>query len=59
MKILKWPAFITASAVVVALDPGELAAAGLAKVTRAFTETECLSYNIDPCPTTLESLRNG
>jgi WD40 repeat protein len=50
---------IGSSAVVVALDPLELAAAGLAKVTRAFTETECLTYDIDPCPTTLEELRGG
>jgi WD40 repeat protein len=50
---------VGSSAIVVVLDPDELAAAGLAKVTRAFTETECLTYGIDPCPTTLEELRGG
>ena len=47
------------SAIVVTLDPEDLATRGKAKVTRAFTETECLTYDIDPCPTTLEALRNG
>jgi WD40 repeat protein len=50
---------VASSAIVVTLDPLELAAVALAKVTRAFTETECLTYDIDPCPTTLEALRNG
>ena len=50
---------VASSAIVVVLDPLELANAGLAKVTRAFTETECLTYDIDPCPTTLEALRGG
>jgi WD40 repeat protein len=49
----------TESVIVVALDAADLAAAGKAKVTRAFTETECLTYAIDPCPTTLEELRGG
>ena len=47
------------SAIVVTLDPEDLADVGKARVTRAFTETECLTYDIDPCPTTLEALRNG
>ena len=47
------------SAIVTTLDPEDLAAIGTAKVTRAFTETECLTYDINPCPTTLEALRNG
>ena len=46
-------------AIVVTLDPEDLAAVGKARVTRAFTETECLTYDIDPCPTTLEALRSG
>ena len=46
-------------AIVVTLDPEDLAAVGKARVTRAFTETECLTYDIDPCPTTLEALRGG
>jgi len=50
---------VASSAIVVTLDPLELAAVALAKVTRSFTETECLTYDIDPCPTTLEALRNG
>ena len=47
------------SAIVITLDPQDLAEVALAKVTRAFTETECLTYGIDPCPTTLEALRGG
>jgi WD40 repeat protein len=47
---------VSSSAVVIVLDPLELADVGLAKATRAFTETECLTYDIDPCPTTLEEL---
>ncbi len=43
--------------IVVTLDAADLAAAGKTKVTRAFTETECLTYAIDPCPITLEALR--
>ena len=50
---------VASSAIVVVLDPLELADAGLAKVTRAFTDVECLNYDIDPCPTTLEALRGG
>ena len=50
---------VASSAIVVVLDPQELADAGLAKVTRAFTDNECLTYDIDPCPTTLEELRGG
>jgi WD40 repeat protein len=47
------------SAIVITLDPQDLAEVALAKVTRAFTETECLTYGIDPCPTTLDELRGG
>ena len=44
-------ASVTSTAIVVTLDPDDLAAAGNAKVTRAFTATECTTYRIDPCPT--------
>ena len=47
------------SAIVITLDPKDLASVGRARVTRAFTEVECLTYDIDPCPTTLEELRGG
>ena len=47
------------SAIVITFDPEDLASVGKARVTRAFTETECLTYDIDPCPTTLEALRGG
>jgi len=47
------------SAIVITFDPEDLASIGKARVTRAFTETECLTYDIDPCPTTLEALRGG
>ena len=49
----------SSSAIVVTLDPADLTNVGKAKVTRAFTEVECLTYAIDPCPTTLEALRDG
>jgi WD40 repeat protein len=47
------------SAIVITLDPEDLAAVGKARVTRAFTDTECRTYDIDPCSTTLEALRSG
>ncbi len=48
-----------AEAIVITLDPEDLADVGKARVTRAFTETECLTYGIEPCPTTLDELRGG
>jgi WD40 repeat protein len=45
-------------AIMVTLDPQDLAAAGRARVTRAFSETECLTYDIDPCPATMEDLQS-
>ena len=46
-------------ALVVSLDPVELAALGRDRVTRAFTEVECETYSVHPCPTTLSELRGG
>jgi WD40 repeat protein len=42
----------------ISLDPGDLASDAAAGLTRSFTERECRTYRIDPCPT-LEELRNG
>ena len=56
--VLVVPAFASV-AVVINLDPKELAEIGNSLVTRAFTEEECATYLIDPCPTTLEALRSG
>ncbi len=36
---------------IMTLDPGELANAVRASLTRTFTGTECKTYGIDPCPT--------
>jgi WD40 repeat protein len=48
---------VSESAIVISLDPDDLVDIGKARVTRAFTETECLTYDIDPCLTTLDELR--
>ena len=40
------------------LGPGELLDFALGRVTRGFTEGECLTYRIDPCPS-LEEIRGG
>ena len=40
------------------IDPDELLDIARSRVTRGFTETECMQYNIDPCPT-LEEIRKG
>ncbi len=45
-------------ALVLTLDPAELADIGTARLTRGFTENECVTYSIEPCPT-LEELRGG
>lgn len=39
-------------------DPGELLALVRGSLSRAFTDTECATYGIDPCPS-LEQLRSG
>jgi WD40 repeat protein len=35
---------------ILTLDVDELVSIGLSRVTRPFTEQECLTYHIDPCP---------
>jgi WD40 repeat protein len=40
------------------LDPDELVQIAKSRVTRAFTEDECATYRIDPCPT-LEDIQTG
>ena len=39
-------------------DTEELLEIARSEVTRGFTETECTTYHIDPCPT-LEEIREG
>lgn len=41
----------------VSLDPGDLASDAAAGLTRSFTQLECSTYMIEPCPT-LEDIRN-
>jgi WD40 repeat protein len=41
---------------IMTVDPVELATTVRASLTRAFAETECTTYRIDPCPT-LEQMR--
>ena len=48
---------LTSEAIVVTLDPTDLADVGFARVTRSFTSAECQTYRIDPCPT-LEEIRS-
>jgi WD40 repeat protein len=43
---------------IVALDTGELLDIARTRLTRTFTETECATYRIDPCPT-LEDIQAG
>jgi WD40 repeat protein len=45
-------------ALVVTIDVPELIETAHSKVTRSFTEGECTTYHIDPCPT-LEELKSG
>jgi WD40 repeat protein len=40
------------------IDPAELLDIARSRVTRGFTDTECMKYNIDPCPT-LEEIQAG
>jgi len=44
-------------AYVLTLDPVDLLLAGRQALTRSFTETECATYGIEPCPT-LEDIRS-
>jgi WD40 repeat protein len=43
---------------VVTIDTDELFDIARTKLTRGFTDTECATYRIDPCPT-LEEIRAG
>ena len=43
---------------ILTLDIEELISEARTRLSRPFTETECATYSIDPCPT-LEALRNG
>jgi hypothetical protein len=45
-------------AAMVTLNPELLLETARSRVTRAFTQEECNTYNIDPCPT-LEEIRAG
>ena len=42
----------------VTIDTDELLEIARSRVTRTFTETECTTYRIDPCPT-LEDIKTG
>jgi WD40 repeat protein len=39
---------------IMTVDPVELADTVRASLTRSFTDTECTTYGIDPCPTLAE-----
>ena len=39
---------------IMTVDPAELADTVRASLTRTFTDTECTTYGIDPCPTLAE-----
>jgi hypothetical protein len=43
---------------ILTLDIDELVREARTRVIRTFTDNECSTYNIDPCPT-LEELKNG
>ncbi|MEA1902032.1 MAG: WD40 repeat domain-containing protein [Actinomycetota bacterium] len=45
-------------AVLVTLDPATLVETARSKLTRSFTDEECVTYNIDPC-STLEEMKTG
>lgn len=40
------------------IDPDQLMASARQRLTRSFTESECSTYEIDPCPT-LEELKSS
>ena len=42
-------------ALVFSLDPEELVAIARSRVSRGFTETECETYGLDPCPSLEET----
>lgn len=46
------------SVLVFTMDTGELQQVVRSRLTRGFTEEECASFDIDPCPT-LQEIRNG
>jgi len=48
----------TGELLVVTIDNEELIEIARSRVTRGFTDTECATYRIDPCPT-LEEIRQG
>lgn len=43
---------------ILTLDSNELVAIATSRLTRGFTQDECATYGIDPCPT-LEDIRSG
>ena len=45
----------TGDLLVMTIDPTELANTVRASVIRPFTQTECTTYAIDPCPTLAQS----
>jgi hypothetical protein len=49
---------IDGSVLVFTMDGEDLRQVAAAALTRGFTEEECSSFDMDPCPT-LEELRNG
>ncbi len=42
----------------ITIDPDELIDIARSRITRTFTDQECTTYNIDPCPT-LEEVQAG
>ena len=46
---------VTGSLLIMTVDPEELADTVRASITRPFTDTECTTYGIDPCPSLEES----
>lgn len=45
-------------AVQMTVEPDVLVDHALGRLTRSFTQSECATYDIDPCPTTLEEMRS-
>ena len=37
--------------VVMTIDPAEMASIARSRITRGFTEAECATYALNPCPT--------
>ena len=46
------------NAIIITLDPDELLHIARSRINRSFTQAECTTYSIDPCPT-LEDIKSG